>query len=49
MTTVTIPERILMKEGVKTVQFTLIFVATHPTLKKYCETRAGTTVHKQLQ
>jgi len=26
MTTVTIPERLLMKEGVKTAQFTLIFV-----------------------
>jgi len=48
MTTVTIPERILIKEGVKTAQFTLIFVGNADTTLK---NTVGPTpaLHMQIQ
>jgi len=48
MTTVTIVERILMKEGVKTAEFTLIFVgSTDTTLKN--TVGPAPALHKQIQ
>jgi len=48
MTTVTIPERILMKKGVKTALLTLIFVGNTDTMLK---NTVGPTpaLHKQIQ
>jgi len=51
MATVTIPERILMKEGVKTARFTLIFVGNgyHNTTLKNTVGLGPTALHKKIQ
>jgi len=47
MTSVTIPERILIKEGVETAQFTLIFVGNGS--RAYKTMGPAPELHKQLQ